>query len=406
MPYFNSSRLIGVCRDLRAEVAAALGKSLAELSAAASDAGLPIGGGATALLAAQATRYGAVYWLTRYDAERALLVGECQDGGLLNAFGEWFEQTDVLHRLWHAAVKCFIVHGPRRRVLDDRYVPPGGFQPLGGDGICLRRVDLADLLGDASQTKVFDLHDFAHQAAASLSGELYGNRLHSAAFAGLPEQLIDLVAGFASTRTPQHSDGTVFAGYLGHLFNEHGHYRDPEWIIASELADLLLPYMLGEGALYLPSAGQTITPSRSVNVVELAMLAANKAYEAPASELEQLMFTRGGSDGRDELQDMTTAERVYAIASLRDRTFHEARNTLKHRAQAIAYERTLEQLWRHGNLDADERALALATIRHLRFEDFRLGRRRDLFADVAAYIDAGAGAELGEYPCLPVQVGL
>lgn len=401
LPHFDTARVGGVCRELRGEMALHLAASLIGLAGDARVIGLPVGSESTLLLAAQATRYGSVYWLTSHDASRALVAGGVDDAGLVDACGKWFEETDALHRLWHGALARFFTDAHRRRLLVDRYVPIGGFQPLGPDAICVRGTDLANFLGgDASQTSTFDLHDLAHYAAATVCPNVYGNKFHTRAFRQLPDQLIDLVAGFDSASAPQHADGTLFGNYLGHLFNQRGDYDDPEQKIVSDLAGRLVPYMLGEGSLYLPGSGRNIRPSRAATVCELAVLAQNKAYEWPASELEQLMFTRGGTDGRDELEQLGTSDRVRAIAALHQRTFHEARNTLKHRAQALAYQLTIEELRSQAPLSREERVLAHATTRHLRFDDYSVGLRRDLFGDVAAHLASADANELGPYPYL------
>lgn len=401
LPHFVSPRMPGVCREVREEIAGYLVDAVGELAVQAAADGLPLTCVPTMLLAAQTTRYGAIYWLTQLDALVALARRPRLDEGMLDACGAWFEQGTVLHQLWHGVVLRFITAPQRCHVIDNHHVPPGGFQPLSATVLCVREADRSDILsGSSAQTETFDLHDFAHYAAACVSPDLYANKLHSAAFRSLPEQLVDLVAGFNSSQTPQHADGTVFGGLLGHLFNERDEQEDPEWVIVGELARSIVPYMLGEEALYLPSRQRNVSPSRPVSVWELAVLAQNKAYEAPASELEQLLFTRGGADGRDALEPLTTSERVHAIAMLQGRTFHEARNTLKHRAHVLAYELTIEELWRQRGLDPAECAIAGATLKHLRFADYHLGSRRELFRDVANHLAGGAGAELGPYPLL------
>jgi hypothetical protein len=401
LPSFDTHRVFGVCRELRGEIRTHLLSSLRDLRR---DVEGPTQAGAHSsevLLAAEASRYGAIYWLTSRDARTACASREL-DSTLIDEYGAWFEAGGTLHRLWSKAIAAFLYDRERRHLITDRFVPKGGFQPLGAGTVCIGEADLAKLTGAGSSSlAMLDLHDLAHQAAASLCPELYGNRLHSRAFHQLPAQLRDLVAGFDSTRTPQHADGTVFGGFLSHLFNESVDVDAPEAEIVEHLAKAIMPYMLGEGALFLPASGAWTQASRSVDVYEAAVLAQNKAYELPASELEQLMFTRGGLDGRDQLANMSTSERVRAIGRLQGRTYHEARNTLKHRAQALAYQRTVEELWRRHDLSDAQRDLAARTFRHLRFQDHRSGMRRDLFRDVATVL-SNTEVDLGGYPDLQV----
>ncbi len=398
LPFFSTRRLHGVCLELRQEVQAHLRASLADLRRSEEGARVASANAGPVLRAAEATRYGAIYWMTKHEAQAARLDGTARDARLLDEYGAWFEEGGRLHVLWAGAVARFLRDSERRHVITDRFVPVEGFQPLGQGAVCVREAD-RDLLMESAglASACLDLHDFAHQAAASLCPELYGNRFHTVAFRQLPAQLTDLVAGFESLRTPQHADGTLFGVFLSHLFSSLVDLREPERLIVDRLAAAILPYLLGEGPLYDATRERFIYPSRSINIYELAVLAQNKAYELPASELEQLMFTRGGLDGKDDLEGLTTSERVGAISSLSGRTFHEARNTLKHRAHALAYQYTVEEIWRRETLIQPERQLAARIFRHLRFEDHRCGIRRDLFRDAATELRDRRN-HIGDYP--------
>jgi hypothetical protein len=401
LPTFDTPRLFGVCQQTRREVLAHLEASLAEVRRDLEGPWAASKHERIARLALETARYGSIYWATAPTARAALTTMSTADLSVLDQYGAWLGEPSVQHRVWHGAISRFLRDAENRNLITGPFVPKGAFQPLDSGVVCVRADELHALTGDApSQTGVFDLHDFAHQAAASLCPELYGNRFHTPAFEQLPPSLADLVAGFDSDRIPQHADGTVFGGFLGHLFNEWDDYEEPESTIVEGLAERIVPYMLGEGTLYLPAQERRICPSRSVNAPELAVLAQNKAYELPASELEQLMFTRGGGDGRDELEQLSPSERLQAIAALRRRTFHELRNTLKHRAQKLAYERTVEELRGRAGLADEERHLLANTFRHLRFLDYRSGLRRDLFRDVAIAIGKRRAGVPGAYPLL------
>ncbi|KAK8055461.1 hypothetical protein PG993_000688 [Apiospora rasikravindrae] len=99
---------------------------------------------------------------------------------------------------------------------------------------------------------------------------------------------------------------------------------------------------------------------------QLAVLAQNKAYELTASEMEQRVMTRGGPalDARDKLDAMSSAERIRHLAASRSWMYFEARNTIKHRAQKLAYGKVARHMLARSEeeLDGADRQLVQLVI--------------------------------------------
>ena len=128
-----------------------------------------------------------------------------------------------------------------------------------------------------------------------------------------------------------------------------------------------------------------------LTALELATLAQNKAYELPASEIEQRVFTRGGplNNLNDDLDPLNALQRIENLSRSRKWMYFEVRNTLKHRAQAEAYVLVAESLKRkvmaakdeNGDSDAE---VCEMVIEGLRYEDWKAGKQRINLWDVVA----------------------
>ncbi|KAK8140326.1 hypothetical protein PG984_000392 [Apiospora sp. TS-2023a] len=94
---------------------------------------------------------------------------------------------------------------------------------------------------------------------------------------------------------------------------------------------------------------------------QLAVLAQNKFYELTASEIEQRVMTRGGpaGDERDTLDAMSSADRIRHLAASRGWMYFEVRNTIKHRAQKLAYQKVAQHMLSRpeGEMGAVDREL-------------------------------------------------
>jgi hypothetical protein len=175
-------------------------------------------------------------------------------------------------------------------------------------------------------TPHYDLHNFAHQAAATLCLELYGSRYFSS-LAHLPpaaRQSITSSGLLTADKGPKCSDGVVFSQFLAGLFSN----VVPEDVdeltqtyaeVTEKLARQLVAYLLARRALLHPAAGKIVHVPSSINMVELAVLVQNNRYKLPASGIEQRVFVRGGlqGDARDILDGMGVVARAELIAGSR-----------------------------------------------------------------------------------------
>ena len=96
--------------------------------------------------------------------------------------------------------------------------------------------------------------------------------------------------------------------------------------------------------------------------------------------MEQKFFTRGGpaGDNRDELEELDPLERVEALSYPRVQNswlYFEVRNTLKHRAQSLAYGLVARELIRRG----EDKEICDMILASLSFEDAHNGRRMNLW---------------------------
>ena len=328
------------------------------------------------LLAAYAHRYGVIYWIPRHEAT-ALETTVADEAAAIDAAGEYLAATGIGNTLLDYAVSCY-VRSTRRRVHEvHRYVPTNGFQPTAVDELTVLATEFTDLDPEATVKGAtearYDLHDFAHLTAARLCPALY--RCHLGPdLDGLPRELVDLVAGFTAAEQPPHADGVVFSEILTPLFAQSPWPHLPESAVVDWLTDQVVPYLLAD-EVEIPGGRH---PTRPIHPLELAVLAQNKAYELPASEIEQHVFVRGGVDGHDKLAGLSSSERLRAIPTA-SRTWHEARNVLKHRAHRQAYRTVTSWYLRSQQWEPHLRELLVATLAHLDFDDYRTGARMNLF---------------------------
>lgn len=339
------------------------------------------------LAALHAHRYGAVYWGSRSSCRS--LQGDVQaNRSLIDDIGEHLRTAGAGNAIWNVAVAHFVSSPLRRRLISPRWVPPRGFHSLDRNALAVNSGDFDEpesLVGCSDA--LFDLHDFAHLCACRINPLLYRNFQHDS-LSAFPDHIVRLVAGpgYHDPDPVQHADGVVFSHILTPLFSDLS-WRDlPEAVVVDGLAERAASYLLGETPAYCTRVDADVVPTRSVNVCELAVLAQNKRYEHPASEIEQLLFVRSGTDGNDAFEEYSASDRLLVFASLSRRTFHEARNTLKHRAHRLAYRVVASRLLRSGTLGAEDRRLACMTLDHLDYVDVMRGEQWNLFDEASALL--------------------
>lgn len=209
--------------------------------------------------------------------------------------------------------------------------------PQDFEGESISRLDITSPL--------WDLHDFAHQTAASLCPTLFGCKYFKS-LVQLPSKLTGLI------RSPGMGDlvpaikcfdGLVFSHLLTPLFAREVEQsevkRHTYTSLVTAMAEQVADYLQARCELEHASTGAWLRMETPVTPTQLAVLAQNKAYELTASEIEQRVMTRGGpeGDGRDEIDGLDAAARIRFLAGCRRWLYFEVRNTTKHRAHKLAY---------------------------------------------------------------------
>jgi len=343
------------------------------------------------LLALRLRRYGVIYLLDRRDARNAITRVEEHPEALLRADMIWEEtgrDGSVLNWAIHSLVQTY----PAGLAIVDNLIPPFAFQSLPDGRIAVRSADFIDRTPEDSwqeRKALYDLHDLAHLATVGLSPSLYGNYYHNR-LARLPSHYQHLITSPSLNEglAPVLSDGLLFSHLLTQLFeNMDSASLSPQELVDS-MATRLKSYLLAEQPLFSPKLQRWLSPTRRIDVLDLAVLAQNKSLELPASEIEQQIFTRGGVGEADFLLTLSAVDRLKEIAHAEDTHFYfEKRNVTKHRAQKEAYRLTALALLESNCLKANETALVGEIVANLDYTDWRVGSRVDLYGRVAKYLE-------------------
>jgi len=306
----------------------------------------------------------------------------------------------------------------------NRFIPPNAISCTGNHVVAVRArewmlpADDSLLLSpEGGDNIAYDLHDFAHLTAAILSPTLFGSRYFLGHLGSLDHSLTQLIAspGISSGLGLKLSDGMIFSEILMGAFtdtvNEHFRFHSHNHIteqgtgqgekgtgkehdyasLEDTCADLLSEYLLAQRSLIHLSTGTQMGLSRqeSISPIQLAVLAQNKAYELPAAEIEQRIFTRGGpvGDARDILEKMNAVQRIEFLATTSQSwLYFEVRQTIKHRAQKSGYRKVAErwlQNLKENKESQRERELVRKILENITYEDWYAGRRLDLWQVVS-----------------------
>lgn len=312
-------------------------------------------------------RYGATYCGTPMATAPHVTWAE-RHSRVINALGVWLTGTNWHNRVLNAAITSYLLSPIFTHLIGGRFAPRRGFHVQDGRTLTRRVSGIlespeAALRNDRAH---YDFHDFAHLVAATLCNELFGVKHYCSSFEQLPPDLIDLVAGYDSHRSLPRADGSIFSRFLHDAFFSLDLARTDEDTAAARLEEELVAYLMGGTSRSLSE--RHVQAYRGMfNPYELAMVAQNQAYESPASEVEVALFVRGGVDGLDDLDELTPVQRLFGIAALDDRTYHERRNIAKRRAQRSAYATVAGRLLESGNLSVVEEEVAVRTLHTLQF---------------------------------------
>jgi sarcosine oxidase delta subunit len=180
--------------------------------------------------------------------------------------------------------------------------------------------------------------------------------------------------------TPRYSDGVLFSELLTVLFtSEIEAVQRAEKVhtytsLADTLAEYVADYLMGRCELQLLTMGRMLRVKNPIHAVELATLVQNKAYELTASEIEQRVFTSGGpaGDSRHELDRLSAFERIKFISGCRRWLYFEMRNTIKHRAHRLAYQKVAERMLASENgvsITSNDRVLLSGILKSIPYQD-------------------------------------
>jgi len=194
-------------------------------------------------LALALRRYGAIYWLSRYEANRyirALATWPTLAGIVAEIDGQMSDELSAT--VFNRAVYNYLTT-PGCGLLEtaDPILARNAIASLGRDQFMVRASDLARWRsGELDSTEpVFDLHDLAHQLTSCLDPSLYANK-YMPGLACLPAHLRRLVTSphISDDRAIPFSDGTVFTEFLNGLFVQGGAETD-DTLVVGKLAGSL-----------------------------------------------------------------------------------------------------------------------------------------------------------------------
>ncbi|KAE8373374.1 hypothetical protein BDV26DRAFT_69205 [Aspergillus bertholletiae] len=328
-------------------------------------------------------KFGVVYLATRTECREEFLPAVESNPDLFDEIVAFLAHDNNAIRAINYSVHRLVNSNTFTVDYQTKLVPPTAISSIGPGHIAIREKDFegesTDLLDNSSA--IWDLHDFAHQTAASVCPELYGSKYFTHLIK-LPPRLTALIRSpkmKTADPTPRCSDGLVFSELLTVLFTseieavqraEKTHtYASLVDVLAEKAAD----YLMGKCELQHLTTGVMLKTKKPISAVQLATLMQNKAYELTASEIEQRVMTRGGpvGDSRDELDSRSPFERIKFLAHCQRWLYFEVRNTLKHRAHKLAYIKVAERMLAQSDNDSitnDDRVLLKQVLDHSRYE--------------------------------------
>lgn len=188
---------------------------------------------------------------------------------------------------------------------------------------------------------LFDLHDFSHYVCQLLNDTFYGCKLFDS-FLLLPENMKELILeqDYQKTTNP-FTDNLIFRNISLVLYNTIQKENLSEKQIVSNISSKLIDYFNGKP---ICAGNSFFNAKRKLSIQELIVLAEHKTYEYAASEMEEHLFVRGGTDSVfNPLDKVSLMERIDIIYK-QEMFYYEKRNYLRHRSIAHAYKEFTEQL--------------------------------------------------------------
>lgn len=330
-------------------------------------------------------KYGVLYFAARWECREEFLSIVESNPQLFNRIDSFLSRNSNSNRAINYGVHRLVNSSDLKVDYQTRLIPPTAISAIGINHIAVRAKDYdGESIRLLDQpTAQWDLHDFAHLSAASVAPEFYGCKYFTDLIE-LPSKLTALIRSpkmHTTEPNPLYSDGVVFSELLTVLFTaeiemvQNGERKHTYESLTNTLAEHVADYLLAQRALQHLTTGQMLKATKPISPVELATLVQNKAYELTASEIEQRVFTRGGpvGDSRDELDALSPFERIKLLASCRRWLYFEIRNTIKHRAHRLAYQKVAERMLRDGELARSDRALLTRILDNIRYHGWENG---------------------------------
>lgn len=334
---------------------------------------------------AAAEKYGAIYFLCRREA-CALAPIFHDNVRTVRRISRVLRAGGLSNRLFNYAVCAWVHSDGERRNYSRIRLPRNGIMSAGGREIYVNKSDFKGVSPKQvfeQPVALYDLHDFVHHVCSRVSSELYGCR-YFGVFSSFERGLQSLVRDHrhASAEPNLFGDSLMFRQLSLGLFDSLYDSGASDSALVEAISAELSRYLRGETALLQPSTGQWLATHRVLDPTELAVLSQNKAYEHTASECEELLFVRGGTDRADPFSGQDTPERIQAMAEA-PLNYFERRNFLRHRAHKRAYllhARYLREQYSPGSATTE---FLDEIFDNLCFADHLAGRRLDLFSRVS-----------------------
>lgn len=372
--------------------------------------------------AAKASKYNAVYYVSRREAEKNLDFVR-RNADTIDAIGDFIDShggvAPIANFALHSYVQGFIEVPGREVKTAKKSIPRHAIQGYDQNTLVARKdhfLDTDPTVSFNTPSEIHDWHDLAHIFAAASSSGAFGVKYHDG-LDDLPRyyQALTEGRGMRDASGPALSDGMLFTQLSRPVFEFYEERRLPDGTpryscdeIERFVAQELFAYLGGGYGLHHPGVGAEIKAGRVIDPLELAVGEQNKRYERRAAEVEKELFVRGTPEGsrgnpdKDPLASLKRSDRILHIAGLGDDLLYfEARNLTRHRAHEDALGQFANYLLGQKRaelekavletdrvkIDEDIRVLE-TTVAFYQMEDLRKGEEINLYKIVGDIIKA------------------
>ena len=311
-------------------------------------------------------KYGSIYFLSRND----VLLNACSyNDNDINIVGDFINHHKIGFKVINYSVLRFVQEFNGEVKNSEFLIPKNAINSVSSQTIFVREKDFdhqpIDILL-SSYSPLFDLHDFSHLILSRVNSDIFGSKYFPC--------LLRLNKYFQCLITSPYkfnktilkvSDGMIFSEILTPYYNNLDKSISDKKLV-NIMSKKIFLYLLGKSKVFSPKINKNIYLNRNITPIELAVLSQNKCYEWPASEIERYVFTRSGNDVLDEFFDKDYSEVLHLIKNKPTWFYYERRNTLKHRAQRLAYLKLAEYfIEQKGKISSKDTVLSQKVISQL-----------------------------------------